>query len=199
MTTIENRLSDNTELDARKWLQQYGDYLFRYARLHLADVNAAEDLVQETFLSALRARESFSGKSSIKTWLTSILKNKIIDHLRMAGRQVQLDEVNPGQQGAENVFDARGHWKINPVVWAANPLEIAERKEFWTMLRHCLKTMPDIQRQAFVLREMDDIENEEICRLLGVTSSNYWVILHRGRSRLRRCLEVKWFEPVACP
>ncbi len=187
---------ENTMLsDPAQWVELYGDYLFRYALIHLKDRSEAEDVVQETFLSAISAREGFSGKSSEKTWLTGILKNKVIDVFRKRKR-VKPDEcIEETAAGSEAYFDEKGFWKITPCDWGNHPLQSLEQKQFWEILRSCLHHLPEIMQEAFFLGEINEYSGQGICKVLEISSSNYWVLLHRARLKLRSCLEVNWFVP----
>lgn len=188
---IENHSLSNPE----QWVVRYGDYLFRYARFRVWDHRAAEDLVQETLLAALQAQAHFAGQSSERTWLVAILKHKILDHFRKAGRE-RLVYQDEGLNGTpEDLFDDAGHWKSGmdgPKEWGANPSLILERKEFWDVLQRCLSELPSRMASAFSLREIDDLPSEEICKVLNISATNLGVMLHRARGRLRRCLEIRF-------
>ncbi len=178
-------------------LGQHRSYLMRYALLQLRDATAAEDVVQETLLAGVEGAARFSGKSSIRTWLTGILKHKIIDHLRRQAREVPL---NQGEEAAERseaeavdaLFVADGHWQTPPADWA-RPDQALENKKFLEVLELCAKLMPAKMARVFAMREVMELSTEEICKELGITATNCWVILHRARLILRECLETKWF------
>ncbi len=173
-------------------VDKYSDTLFKIALYRVNDRSDAEDLVQETFIAAHRAAESFQGKSSEKTWLLGILKHKILDHYRskMNGIQGQTDRFNED----EEEFDKSGHWKKSPRSWHKTPESELDQKEFLLVLRQCLSYLPLHQREAFVLREIDGFESEEICKNNGFSPTNLWVMLHRARLKLRGCLESNWFK-----
>jgi len=184
-------------LDPSEWVGQYGDYLFRYAMLRLRDRSTAEDLVQETFLAALKARGSFAGKSSESTWLVGILKHKIIDHFRRQAREAPLVESDLRDQPDSSPFDGSGHWAKGPTGWGGNPADLYREKKFLDQLTKCLSGLSPNHANAFTLREIEGFETGEICKVLNVTETNLWVILHRARMLLRRCLEANWFERSA--
>ena len=179
--------------DPETWVDQYGDYLYRFALSRLQDNDAAEDLVQETFLAALHARENFKGRSSVTTWLTGILKHKIIDHLRKESRNQPVEDVEPFTASLDDLFDEKGKWKVGPSKWTANPTELYERKEFWRILKQCLSGLSGRLAQIFRLRELEELSTEEICKVFNISATNLWVILYRARMLLRRCLEINWF------
>ncbi len=187
-------------LDPATWVDTHGDCLFRFAFMRLRDASLAEDVVQETLLSAFQAVSSYTGQASERTWLTGILKHKIIDHYRKNSRQVQLTEEDTDLSGSERFFERpdkwSGHWAIplRPVDPEQSPEEVIERGEFWEVLKACLAALPDRVAKVFTLREMDGLTSDEICDALGLSSSNFWVIMHRARMQLRRCVEIKWFR-----
>jgi RNA polymerase sigma-70 factor (ECF subfamily) len=182
------------------WVDQHGDYLFKYASFRLRDSAAAEDVVQETFLAALKAYEKFEGRGSERTWLVGILKHKIIDHVRRATREVPIGEgPDDGPEHAEFFTRTNGwnnHWNNNfaPTDWHASPVQLVEQGEFLKVFNNCLSPLPQRTANAFTLREVDGLSSEEICEMLGITVSNLWVMLHRARLHLRNCLEKNWFK-----
>jgi RNA polymerase sigma-70 factor (ECF subfamily) len=178
-------------------LEEFRGYLLRYASLQLRDPVAAQDAVQETLLAAIEGGGRFSGKSSVKTWLTGILKHKIIDHLRRQSREQPLlpDGADSERSEAEVVdalFAADGHWRDAPAHWS-DPDRSLENRQFWEVFESCAKLMPAKTARVFAMREVLELSTEEICKELGITATNCWVVLHRARLSLRACLELKWF------
>lgn len=180
--------------DPAEWVDRYGDYLFRYAMLRLRDRSTAEDLVQETFLAALKDYGSFSGKSSESTWLVGILKHKIVDHFRRQAREAPVAESDLREHPDPSSFDGSGHWTSGPADWGGNPADLYREKKFLDQLTKCLSGLSPNHANAFTLREIEGADTGEICKVLNVTETNLWVILHRARMLLRRCLEANWFE-----
>jgi len=180
--------------DPETWVDQYGDYLYRFALSRLRDRAAAEDLVQETFLAALHARENFKGRSSVTTWLAGILKHKIIDHFRKESRTQPVEDVESFASNMENFFDEKGKWKIRPPKWTSNPTELYEQKEFMKILGLCLSELSSRMARIFTLRELEELSTKEICKVFNISATNCWVILYRARMLLRRCLEINWFS-----
>jgi len=180
--------------DPETWVDQYGDYLYRFALSRIQDSSVAEDLVQETLVAALQARNSFKGRSSERTWITSILKNKIVDHFRKIKREQVVDEIESPEGLMDELFDEKGEWQAGPAKWTINPTELLEQKEFWKILSRCLSELSTMKARAFVLREMDGLSTEEICKVLNISPTNCWVLLHRARMSLRQCLEINWFH-----
>lgn len=186
--------------DAGLWLDQHGDYLYKYAVFRLRDPTAAEDVVQETFLAALKAYENFEGRGSERTWLVGILKHKITDQFRRLSREAPIGEES--DEGPEhNEFFERpdqwgGHWSNGyaPTEWHASPAQLVENGDFWRVFSDCLSPLPSRTASAFTLREVDGLSSEEICEVLSITVNNLWVMLHRARLHLRNCLERNWFK-----
>ncbi len=178
--------------DPETWVDRYGDSLFRYALARIQDPAIAEDLVQETFLAGLRARDTFKGNSSEKTWLTGILKHKIIDYIRKKSREQPVDNFDSFIGDMDELFDEKGHWRVGPAKWTVNPMKLLEQKEFWKVFSRCLSGLSSRLAQAFLLREMDGLSSDEIRKILNVTATNSYVILSRARMRMRNCLEIKW-------
>jgi RNA polymerase sigma-70 factor (ECF subfamily) len=179
-------------------VEEYRAYLMRYALLQLRDATAAEDAVQETLLAALQTGTGFAGRSSVRTWLTGILKHKIIDHVRRQSREQPLerpeDEAGNGaSDAADAVFAADGHWHDFPASWGA-PDTSFESAQFWAVFEACVQVMPVRTARVFVMREVLELATEDICKELGITATNCWVLLHRARLSLRECLETKWFK-----
>ena len=183
--------------DPAEWVDRYGDYLFRYAMLRLRDRSTAEDLVQETFLAALKDHGSFSGKSSESTWLVGILKHKIIDHFRRQAREAPMGDNDLREHPDPSSFDGSGHWTTGPTAWGGDPADLYREKKFLDQLTKCLSGLSSNHANAFTLREIEGADTGEICKVLNVTETNLWVILHRARMLLRRCLETHWFERSA--
>lgn len=178
-------------LQPTEWVDQHGDYLFRYAVSRLRNSEAAEEVVQQTFLAGLEHLQQYAGKGSERGWLTGILKRKIIDLIRARQRTQNLSNDDEGDP-LDQMFDPKGHWKKNVRSTLLQPLDSVERAEFWPILRQCLAGLPAKQADAFTLREMEELESDEICKELAITSSNLWVLLHRARIRLAQCMKTRW-------
>jgi RNA polymerase sigma-70 factor (ECF subfamily) len=177
-------------------LEDYRTYLLRYALLQLRDQTLAEDAVQETLLAALESRSGFSGRSSAKTWLTGILKHKIIDLFRKQSKeatQISIEaELESGGGDFDTLFKPDGHWSDEPRAWA-DPVKSLENKKFWEVFEICAKLMPVNTARAFMMREFMGSTTDEICKALQISSTNCWVMLYRARMSLKLCLEHNWF------
>ncbi|MEM9352681.1 MAG: sigma-70 family RNA polymerase sigma factor [Planctomycetota bacterium] len=177
-------------IDPDRWLDDYGDFLYRYAMKRLRDADASEEVVQETFVAGLRAAKQFQGRGAERAWLLGILKRKIIDYIRARQRVQTVDTEGDDISGV--LFDDTGHWRDDPRLFGEHPAKPLENREFWKALQGCIQALPQRQGDAFTLREIEQMPSEEICKVLGVSSSNYWVLLHRARLRLAACLKTKW-------
>lgn len=179
------------------WIENYADSLFNYAIVRVRDRETAKDLIQDTFLSAFQNRESFRGESSEKTWLFSILKNKIIDHYRKLATDKSVS-FSEGKDPSEldSYFDAEGEWKesAGPVDWSKSGNDDYTSKEFQETLLRCLERLTAQGRVIFSLKYFDEMEFEEICKQMAISTSNYWVIMHRAKLMLRRCIEKNWIQ-----
>ena len=180
--------------DPDRWVDLHGNLLYSFALLRTRDAHAAQDLVQETFLAALKSRGSFMGQSSERTWLVGILKHKLIDHFRRYKRERPVQE--DGEETTE-AFDRKGAWRTPPAGWPEAPERLLENREFWQVFSACLKGLPLRLREVFSMREFDDMKTDEICKVTGVTATHLWTMLHRARARLRTCLEKEWFQGCA--
>lgn len=185
-------------LDPASWVSLYGDYLYSYCMARVNDHENAEDLVQETFISAIKARDNFKGESSEKTWLTAILKNKITDFYRkkdvLKGARDYLNATD--RDFSKHFFnDSDGHWlpETSPKAWVEPADAGVNREEFAKILFTCIHKMPSALVPVFIAKFMDEEDSEVICKVHNISSSNYWVIIHRAKVLMRSCLEKNWF------
>jgi len=185
-------------------IEGHRPYLLRYALSQLRDGQLAEEAVQECLVSALESIGTFGGKSSLRTWLTSILRFKVIDlQRRGAADRARLqatdfaDDAGAGDDAwLDDFFDDTGHWRDAPQAWS-NPEACLEQARFWQAFQECLERLPPAGGRVFFKREVMGEETEVICKEEGITPSNCWVILHRARIMLRACLEKNWFGDEA--
>jgi RNA polymerase sigma-70 factor (ECF subfamily) len=169
-------------------LAEHRVYLMRIARLELRDEHLAEDCVSDALTQAYEKRASFRGASSLKTWLTSILKNRIIDLLRKQWREQPLEPEPSGEQDFDKLFDGTGHYIEMPSA-VADPADLCQQDGFLAAVQACVEKLPKRIGQVFVLREVLGSDTGELCKDLGITTSNVWVQLYRARMMLRTCLE----------
>lgn len=179
-------------------IEGHRPYLMRYALAQLRDGQLAEEAVQEALVAALESLGTFGGKSTLRTWLTSILRFKVIDLQRRAVSERNHVEhtdftAEAGDGGRlDELFDETGHWRVAPAAWG-DPEAAFEQSRFWEVFQACLDRLPAAGGRVFFKREIAGEETETICKEEGITASNCWVILHRARLQLRTCLEANWF------
>jgi RNA polymerase sigma-70 factor (ECF subfamily) len=184
--------------DLARQIERHRGYLMRVAQLQLRDRDLADDVVQDTLLAALSGG-GFAGKSSLKTWLTGILKHKIVDAIRRKQREpaavaafgdidaeLDIDDFDA-------LFKANGAWESKPADWG-DPEGALSQRQFFDVMDFCLEKLPPNTARVFMMREVMELESEEICAELSITANNLWVILYRARMALRECLEKNWFE-----
>jgi len=187
-------MDQDQPIDPDRWVDDHGDALYGYAMLRVRDADVAADLVQETFVEALRGRANFRGQSSERTWLVAILKHKVGDHFRRRARRERgVGGPDPADPAGGEFFDGRGSWKVAIGRWPELPEEVLERAEFWEAFRACLGEIPTIYADAFTLCELEGLPGAEACRVLGITPTNLWARLHRARLLLRKGLDARWF------
>lgn len=184
-------------LTPEHWVKNYGDMLFQYAIIRVNDRETARDIIQETFFAALKNVDSYRGEISEKNWLFLILKNKIVDIYKRKARELQqsLDELTDAM---EQSFDENGHWKPGAFLHASgsNPENTLMASEFGSILNACVNRLQELMRVCFVLKYLEDMEADEICKELTISSSNYWVLIHRAKLKIRLCLEKKGVQIV---
>lgn len=193
---IQDRTSMNTShLDPHQWVNTHADYLYAYTYARIRDEEQAKDLVQETFLAALEKVGTFEGKSSERTWLTAILRNKIVDvYRKKSSVLINPDAVNAEQEQSD-FFDAEdGHWnrKYAPREMDISGHDPVAAKEFNKILQQCMQKLPTLWLSVFTMKHMEEQTTDIICSELKLTSANFWVIIHRAKLNLRACLQKNW-------
>ncbi|RJG04882.1 sigma-70 family RNA polymerase sigma factor [Noviherbaspirillum cavernae] len=168
--------------------------LLRFAILQLRNDTLAEDVVQEALIAVLEKPDSFAGQSSLRTYVTGILKHKIIDALRSSARECRIETGD--DQSEADVIDALfrpdGHTVNMPRDWGDPDAEL-EQKDFFRVLEVCLEKLPARTARIFMMREWLELDTGEICKELDISATNAWVMLYRARVQLRECLDLNWF------
>ena len=183
-------------------IESHRPYLLRYALSQLRDGQLAEEAVQEALVSALESVGTFGGKSTLRTWLTSILRFKVIDlQRRNVADRTRLEPTDFSAQAddeswLDELFDETGHWRVPPQAWS-DPEAALEQRRFWEMFEKCLDRLPAAGARVFFKREILGEDTGTICKEERITTSNCWVILHRARLALRACVEKNWFGKEA--
>jgi RNA polymerase sigma-70 factor (ECF subfamily) len=177
---------------AARWLEEHGDALYRFARARVGRRELAEDLVQDTLVAALMAREAFREEATVRTWLLAILRRKVADHHRRRAAAAGTD-ADAGRGRVEaHVFTDAGWFRHRPSSWRSAP-EACEAGELWEVVDRCLGRLPSRFAEVFTLRELDELPADAIRRQLGLSAGNLRVRLYRARLLLRECLEQNWF------
>lgn len=176
------------------WVERFGDELFHYALTRLRDRNAAEEVVQETFLAGVRHLDQFRGEGTEEHWLKGILRRKIVDFVRRESRQDQQIENLRLTIRAELHFGNTEEDKETMIPLAADPPKFVDNRKLWVQLKACLEQIPQRQADVFVMRYLEGIDPSEIVDTLEISDANYWVLLHRARAKLAECLQRKWSE-----
>ena len=182
--------------DPERWVDEHGDCLFRYALTRVRKEEVADDLVQETLLVAVRTHEKFGGRSTERSWLVGILKNKICDYFRKLGRETNFTDLEFFSDEHSDKFDGENYWihERGPSDWKPEGEEAMKRAEFWQALQAALGRLPERIAQVFMMREMDGVPSKEVCETLNISEANLWVMLHRARMALRQDLETSFFD-----
>ena len=193
---VSNLSDAQPNIDPHKWVSMHANYLYSYALTRINDEEQARDLVQETFLAALEKVKQFEGRSSERTWLTAILKNKVIDvYRKKSSAFAKRTDIAEAEHDQDDFFDpADGHW--NPAHWP-QPFGIESHdplmtKEFNSILQKCMQKLPALWLSVFTMKHMDEESTATICSELKVSDSNFWVIIHRTKLNLRSCLQKNW-------
>ncbi len=180
-----------------EFLEDMRRLMLKFATLQLGDSHLAEDAVQDALIGAMKNAASFSGRAAFKTWMFAILKNKIADALRYKQRVVNASSLLREEDEDEDfmdLFDRKGFWQPDerPVAWG-NPEATLRESHFWRVFEACLEGLPPKQARVFMMREFIELDADEICAAMELTTSNLHVMLHRSRLRLRECIENKWY------
>lgn len=184
------KMEDN-HLDPEKWVDRYSDYLFNYTIVRVNDREVANDIISETFLAGLNSMKNFKGEASERTWLISILKRKIIDHYRKSNSNKGQAEVKMNFPNSEN----EGDWLEERVADLSDMTaeDQMENRELGLAILDCLDQLNEKQAKIFKMKTIDGLDTETICNEFNISPSNLWVIIHRARTSLAKCLEKNWF------
>jgi RNA polymerase sigma-70 factor (ECF subfamily) len=190
--SLKNIRADANEV-MKSWVTLFTHSLYEWAYYKVGDKATAEDLVQETFLSAFQSLDRFKQESQPKTWLFSILNHKIIDHFR---KKVKSPLVEDGGGGLDHYFDHHGEWDAmaRPQEWMQDEVHLLDHIDFRATLDECMQRLPGSWSAALQLKYLSEKDGKEICQDLQISSSNFWQILHRAKLQLRKCLEIHWFK-----
>ena len=195
---LSDRVRAGDERAFTELVERHHAGLVRVARRIVKDGATAEDLVQAAWLSLLDHHEAFEGRSSVRTWLYRVVTNaalsKVTRERHIPRSALAADDDAPVPDPAR--FRENGHWAEPIHAWRARtPGEVLESKELGRLLAEALETLPERQRLVVQLRDVEGLETDAICNVLGLTESNVRVLLHRGRTRLREALAATYGTP----
>ncbi len=182
-------MSEET-LKPEQWVENYADMLYRYTLVRVKDPDVADELVQATLFAALKSQHTFAGRSTEKTWLFGILKHKTMDHFRSAKKNINVDITDTDTDRIQ--FDTTGHMTPSPNNWNVDPEKATENKELAQVLEKCMNGLSEKFHRIFVLKEIEGLSSEEICKEFNIKPTNLWVMLHRARNQLKLCMESNW-------
>lgn len=187
---------DKEKANPEQWVTSYADYLYTFSLKRISDTELCKDLVQDTFMAAIKNISTFKGSSSERTWLTSILKNKIIDYYRKKSAEITFNEGFSKEEQAGSFFESNGHWKQQylPQSWGIEAYDYLENKELKSILERCIKKLPPLWAMVFNLKYLEEEDSKKICKELDISPSNFWVIIHRSKLSLRRCISNYWLK-----
>jgi RNA polymerase sigma-70 factor (ECF subfamily) len=180
-------------------LLAHGDALLRYALTRVADRATAEDLVQETLVTAVGKVSELDGTASVRTWLVGILRNKLLEHYRWKRRHpgdLPTAVAAEGEDDEDRDFDGLGGWRVDPNEGLAglDPSRAAERSQLRAMLQRCIDHLPKSLHRVYVLRELEELEPADACAAAGISRDSLAVLLYRARQALRVCLQRQGVE-----
>lgn len=178
-------------IDTSLWVDEYSDMLYNYSYTRVNDHELALDLVQDTFVSALKGLDKFQGKSTIKTWLFSILKRKIIDHWRKQESRQTRPMSSLGsdtESGEERIIERQNKGSISEIEVNFDNMELR------AAIMGCIQDLPEKWKGIIIDKLVEERKSEEVCKEHDITASNLWVIVHRAKVQLRDCLNLKWFN-----
>lgn len=179
-----------------EWVMLYSDDLYKRALYKINDEDLAQDFVQETFVSAINAYEKFEARSSVRTWLNTILNNKIIDHYRKAdSKNISLNQLteHAAMKRSDDFFDETNNWRnANFDVRWDDAENLLDRKDFLMILENCMDGLPNNWKDIVESKYVLDKDAKEICKEYNISTTNYWQIIHRSKLLLRKCISTKW-------
>jgi RNA polymerase sigma-70 factor (ECF subfamily) len=176
-----------TTKQVEEWIDKYSPFLLNRAYFLLSNKEDAEDVVQEVFLSVCQSNSGYSGKSSVKTWLTAILHHKVADFYKKKYKSQSVSFTS--------IFDLHGEWRGegDVTVWN-NEEDLVDNEEFSTILQSCISKLPTLWKVIVCDVYFERRKAVEICTEKNLTDSNYWKILQRSRLQLKDCLQINWFN-----
>ncbi len=190
-------LRERDETAFTQLVEEYHSSLVRLAQIYVQDSTTAEEVAQETWLAVLHGLDRFEGRSSLKTWIYTILTNKAKTRGQREKRSIVFSDFENADSDSPTVdpkrFRAEGqwenHWVAGPPSWEAIPEGSTLHAETMRLIREAIDALPENQRLVITLHDRDELSSEEICNILGISETNQRVLLHRARAKVRQALE----------
>lgn len=165
-------------------------YLLKVARRLTSNDALAQDVVQDTLLAAFEKIAQFAGRSSLRTWLTSILKNRLRDAWRADKRWVApLIKDEDNLEDFDGLFASDGHWQSEALVHWKTPESIVSDQQFIKVLDACMAQLPAKTGQVFLMSQVLEMSTDDIVAEMNLAANHIWVLLYRARMTLKLCLE----------
>ena len=194
---LVERLREGDEAAFETLVDSYSGLMLSVARSYVKTRAVAEEVLQDAWLGVLQGLERFEGRSSLKTWIISIVINIARTRGAREARSVPFASIAPADEeaaveperfrGAEDAFP--GHWWAYPSNWSERPDEVTLGRETIHVVTEAIEQLPDAQRVVITMRDVAGCSTEEVCATLELTEGNQRVLLHRARSRVRAALE----------
>lgn len=186
------KLDSHTAISS--WLAKYGDDMYSWAYYKTSSKETAEDLVQDTMVSVYKSYEKYKPGSNPKTWLFTILNNKIIDYYRSSNTQKSVNQTTlQGKQLEDDNFDSDGIWnRDQDPLWGNTEEHLLDNPDFLIVMESCIEDLPPNWRGVVLGKYFHHKKGSQICKELGITSSNLWQMAHRAKLQLKECLEANW-------
>ena len=186
--------STHSSKDLSSWVEKYTNDLLAYTLTKVSDLEIAQDIVQETFVAAVKALPNFKGNSAPKTWLIGILKRKVADYYRKKNRDMTSNNVEVESiERSETYFLDNGSWQAGMNEWTPD-LHLLDDKSFNLVFKDCMNNLPENWNYAIRQKFLEGTSSAEICKVLDITPTNYWQIIRRAKLHVKGCLEQKWFK-----
>ena len=176
-------------------VEQYQKMMLRIALMYVHEREIAEDVVQETWISVLKGLDKFEGRSSLKTWIFSILINRAKTRAQREGRSLPFSSLENAEEDLDEPtvdperFTRQGEWKVFPDSWDGIPEQLLLSQETSSVINKAIEKLAPTQRQVITLRDINGWSSEEVRNVLNISETNQRVLLHRARASVRRALE----------
>lgn len=193
---METKINKNITIS--QWVNDWTQDLLSWALLKTNDTDVSQDLVQETFLAALKSFENFQNKSQPKTWLISILNHKISDHFSKTSKNKIVNSKSMSSDDAthliDSYYDDNGGWQKDSFsnVWDKEDASLLDNPDFIKVWEACMEDLPPKWKEAITSKYIFDKKSDEISQELNISVTNYWQYISRAKVLLKKCIEVYW-------